>query len=283
MNVPFPGSRTMIRAALKGLLLPTDPANEGHFRSIEVEHDPGLVTSAERPAPTDSYGYVCVAICELAIRALAQAIPERCPAGGFQLFGVFLFRVDPRDGTPFIAIDPMDGGNGGRPHEDGPTMMFLGNGDVLNTPVEVVEGRYPIRVERFELLPETAGAGTFRGGMGARRDYRLLEAGAMMQIVNENTDDPLAKGLNGGTDGRRSEVVVAPGTAREQVYTQRASFVGPFPAGELISVRSGGGGGWGPASERDPERVAADVRDGLLSAEQARETYGVEIEQRRVA
>ena len=176
---------------------------------------------------------------------MSQAVPERCPAGGNQLFGVFLFRVDPRDGRPFILIDPMDVGNGGRPCEDGPTMMFLGNGDVPNTPVEVVENRYPLRVDRFEYLPEVAGHGTFRGGLGARRDYRILGDGTFMQTAIENTFDPTARGLGGGTDGAPSTIVVNPETDREARVAERASFFGPLGPDDVVSVRSGGGGGWG--------------------------------------
>jgi N-methylhydantoinase B len=275
VNIPAIGTRSAVRAALKGLLLPVDPTNEGHFLAFDFDLPPGLVVSPERPAPCDSYGYIGVVLNELTIRALARAVPERCPAGSLQLFGVFLFRVDPRDGAPFILIDPMDGGNGGRPFEDGPTMMFLGNGDVPNTPVEVAENRYPVRIERFEYLPGVAGDGTYRGGFGARRDYRILEGGTYMQSAIENTRDPLAKGDGGGTDGAPSVIVVRPGAANEAIVNERASFFGPFEAGDLVSVRSGGGGGWGPPLGRDPEQVARDVRDELLSREEARAVYGV--------
>jgi N-methylhydantoinase B len=275
VNVPALGSRSAVRAAIKGLLLPTDPANEGDFLALDFELPPGFVVSPERPAPVDSYGYVCVALNELVLRAMSQAVPDRCPAGGNQLFGVFLFRVDPGAGVPFILIDPMDVGNGGRPFEDGPTMMFLGNGDVPNTPVEVVENRYPLRVDRFEYLPEVAGHGAFRGGLGARRDYRVLGEGTFMQTAIENTFDPTAGGLDGGTDGAPSTIVVNPGTDRETRVAERASFFGPLGPGDVVSVRSGGGGGWGSPLLRDPERVAADVRDGFVTVEEARDVYGV--------
>jgi N-methylhydantoinase B len=278
VNVPAMGTRSAVRSALKGFLAPTEPANEGDFLAFEFDLPPGLVVSPERPAPVDSYGYVGVALNELVIRALAQAVPEALPAGGGQLFGVFLFRVDPRDGAPFILIDPMDVGNGGRPTEDGPTMMFLGNGDVPNTPVEVVESRYPaVRVERFEYLPENAGHGRFRGGMGARRDYAIAGPGVFMQTAIENTHDPTAKGVGGGTDGAASRIVVNPGTEREAPVVERASFYGPLGPGDLVSVRSGGGGGWGDPAARDPERVAADVRDGVLDATTARSIYRVAV------
>lgn len=277
VNIPAIGARGAIRSALKGFFSPVEPANDGDFLAIDFDLPPGLVVSPERPAPVDSYGYIGVVLNELVIRALAQAAPERAPAGGNQLFGVFLFRVDPRQGRPFILIDPMDVGNGGRPTEDGPTMMFLGNGDVPNTPVEVVESRYPLRVDRFEYLPGVAGHGRFRGGMGARRDYRILEAGTFMQTAIENTHDPIAKGIGGGSNGAPSEIVVNAGTERETAVRERASFYGPLGPGDVVSVRSGGGGGWGNPRERDPELVAADVRDELLSPADALSVYGVHV------
>jgi N-methylhydantoinase B len=96
-----------------------------------------------------------------------------------------------------------------------------------------------------------------------------------MQSAIENTRDPLAKGDGGGTDGAPSVIVVRPGAANEAIVNERASFFGPFEAGDLVSVRSGGGGGWGPPLGRDPEQVARDVRDELLSREEARAVYGV--------
>ncbi|MEZ5100941.1 MAG: hydantoinase B/oxoprolinase family protein [Thermoleophilia bacterium] len=278
VNIPAMGTRSAVRAALKGFLSPTEPANEGDFLALDFDLPPGLVVTPERPAPVDSYGYAAVALNELTVRALSQAVPERCPAGGGQLFGVFLFRVDPRDGAPFILIDPMDVGNGGRPYEDGPTMMFLGNGDVPNTPVEVAENRYPdVRVARFGYLPENGGHGRFRGGLGARRDYEIVGNGVYMQTAIENVHDPIAKGVGGGTDGAPSVIVVNPGTDRESRVVERASFFGPLGPGDVLSVRSGGGGGWGAPREREAERVRDDVRDGLVSADTAARVYGVAV------
>jgi N-methylhydantoinase B len=205
-------------------------------------------------------------------------MPDRCPAGTYQLFGTYLYRVDDREGRPFIAIDPMMGGQGARPFADGPTLIFLGNGDTPNTPVEVLETRYPLLVERYEFLPSVAGAGTYRGGMGLQRDVRVLEAGTYLQAALENTEDPLARGMDGGEDGAASCIVAWPGTGRETTLREKLSYFGPFAAGDVVSFRSGGGGGWGPARGRDPKQVACDVRDGLLSAEAAESTYGVALE-----
>src|SRR5262249_4598789 len=215
INITEICTRAAVRVALKALVAPLERTNEGHFLAIDFDLPPGLIVSAERPAPSDSYGYVATAVEEMTFRALAQAVPERCPAGGFQLVGGFFARVDPRDGEPFIAIDPMDGGNGGQPRADGPTLMMFPNGDVPNAPVEVMETRYPIRIERFALRPEVAGPGRHRGGMGATRYYRMLERGAFLQTVTENTHDPLGKGVAGGGTGGGPEIVVWPGTDAE--------------------------------------------------------------------
>jgi N-methylhydantoinase B len=216
---------------------------------------------------------------ELTVRAMSQAVPERCPAGSYQLFGVYLFRVDPRDGTPFIFIEPMDGGHGARPNGDGPSLIFLADGDTPNTPTEIVETRYPIRCDRHAYLPGLEGAGTYRGGLGIVRDFRVLEHGTYMQCAIENTKDMLARGLDGGGDADASRIVVWPDTDREQVLQERTSFFGPLGPDDIVSVRSGGGGGWGPPLERDAEQVARDVRDELLTKDEARRTYGVVLEE----
>ena len=125
VNIPAMGTRSAVRAALKGFLSPTEPANEGDFKAIEFDIEPGLVVSPQRPAPVDSYGYVCIAVWELTMRALAGIVPTRCVAGGGQLCMPTISRVDPRLGTPFVLADPLDVGNGARLGADAPTMAML--------------------------------------------------------------------------------------------------------------------------------------------------------------
>jgi N-methylhydantoinase B len=275
INTTAVGARSAARVALKALLMPLDRTNEGHFLAMDFDLPGGLIVSAKRPSPCDSYGYVMNAVVELIFRALAQAIPERTPAGGYQLFGVFFSRVHGNEGGPFIAVDPVDGGGGASANADGPTLFVFSNGDLLNTPVEVLETRYPIRCERFELRGGVAGPGTYRGGLGVIRDYRILEAGIYMQTVNENVLDPLGRGVAGGGDGAPSTIVVLPATEKETELRERATSYGPFEPSELVSFRSGGGGGWGPPWMRDPEQVTRDVRDELLTPEDAASTYQV--------
>jgi N-methylhydantoinase B len=240
-----PGAKCDVRCALKGLLAPHEVGNEGHVSAFSFDVAPGLLVSPERPAPVDSYGYVGVALIELVIRALSKALPERAPAGGYQIFGVDLWRVGTDDGEPFVFTDVHPGGAGARPHHDGPTLIFVGDGDTRNTPVEVIETRYPLRVQRHELLPAFAGDGVRRGGAGVARDFQILEPGVLLQYTVENVHDPLARGLDGGGDGRPGELVVNPGTGREVRLTDRVTAYGPLEVGDVVSARSGGGGGIG--------------------------------------
>lgn len=279
INLPAIGAMADARVALKAVLMPYDRTNEGHFLALDFDLPPGLIVSAERPSPCDSYGYVSGAVGELVLHALAQAAPERIPAGGLQLLAVFLFRVDPKHGRPFMFIEPVHGGQGASHASDGPTLSRFHDGDASNTPSEVIELRYPIRCERFELRPGVGGAGMFRGGLGVRRDYRIVEPGVFMQTANENTIDVLGKGLQGGEPGAPSTVVVWPETERETILAQRVSFFGPFEPGDVVSLRTAGGGGWGSPLDRDPDLVLRDVRDELCTAEDALAVYGVVVRQ----
>ena len=276
INLPEVGTRGILASSLKGILFPFDPCNAGHTRSINFDIPPDSLVSPARPAPTDSYGYLVVALMELTFRCLARIVPSQCPAGGYQLTGA-MFSRSAADGTPFVMADPTHGGNGAGSAQDGPTNQLIGNGDLPNTPVEITETRYPFRVERLEFAPEVAGAGQYRGGKGTTKEYRLLEDGICVAFITESTEDCLAKGVDGGGDGQPGYMWIDPDTATARRFAHRVPLLGPFKAGTLIRVTVGGGGGWGNPLKRDPESVLRDVRNGLLSLSDARERYGVEI------
>ncbi|MBM4424183.1 MAG: hydantoinase B/oxoprolinase family protein [Chloroflexi bacterium] len=277
INHPFVETRALGYCLLKSLTAPFDPMNQGHLRPLTVTAPPNTVVSPVYPAPCDSYGYVGEMIIQLIARALSQAIPERCPACSYQMFGPYFFRTDPRHGEPFIFIDPVDGGGGAFPHADGPSaLIFVGDGDCPNTPAEIIETRYPLLVRRYALNLEGAGKGKYRGGFGVIRDYEMLEDNILMQLMNENTLYP-PWGLFGGDQSGVSKAIVWEGTDHEQVLTRRISYFGPLHKGDRVSARTTGGGGWGDPKERDPELVKNDVLNGFLSAAEAEKIYGVKV------
>ena len=207
-------------------------------------------------------------VIHLIVKALSQAIPERCPAASYQMFGAYFYRTDPRYGKPFICIDPLAGGGGAFPHGDGPNaLIFVGDGDAPNTPTEVIEGRFPLRVLRHTFNREEFGEGKHRGGLGVVREYEMLEDNILLQTMNENTINP-PWGLYGGGDAGISGVVITwAESGAQEVMTQRVYFFGPLNRGDRVCLRSAGGGGWGDPRERDPARIAYDRRNGYVRAE----------------
>lgn len=274
INLPLIGTRAAVEMAFKALTVPLDPTNAGHMRPLQVIAPENTVVNPQYPAPTDSYGYVGNTLADLVIRALAPAMPDKCIAGSYQLFGIYLLRVDTRYGKPFLFVEPTAGGWGGRPNGDGETLIFYLDGDTPNTSGEVIEARYPILVDRYTYHLGSAGAGQYRGGLGVIRDYTVLTDHVYLHTFNESTKYP-PPGLFGGGTAKPCHTVAWPGTAKEQVFYDRHAHVGPLFTGETVSVRSGGGGGWGPPLKRDPALVARDAKNELITMEIAREVYGV--------
>jgi N-methylhydantoinase B len=279
INLPAPCTRGILASSIKGLLLPYDPCNAGHAKCLEFVLPPATIINPVRPAPTDSYGYLVECLMELTFRCFANVIPEHCPAGGYQLTGGFITRTQPEFGKPFVMTDPVHGGNGATHNGDGPTNQLVGNGDLPNNPVEVMETRHPVLIDRVEFASEMGGPGKYRGGKGVRKDYRFLEDGCYVALTIENTSDVTAKGVSGGDNGRAGYFVFNPGTTEQKVYTKRVASVGPFPKGTVLRAVTGGGGGWGSALERDPELALADIRNGFIDPATAKTTFNVVIVQ----
>src|SRR5262249_32933728 len=147
-----------------------------------------------------------------------------------------LSRTQSSEGEPFIMTEPLHGGNGATCREDGPTNQLVGNGDLPTSPVEIMETRFPIHVNKLEFAPEMAGAGQFRGGKGVRKDYRSLTPNCYMALVTENTKDVTSRGLNGGQDGKPGHFVIRKDEKSEQVYRHAVSSIGPFDAGATWQV-----------------------------------------------
>jgi N-methylhydantoinase B len=218
---------------------------------------------------------------DLVFKALSEAIPGKCPAGNYTLFGSCFFRTDPRYGQPFICMEPVFGGWGGRPGRDGQNaVIFNMDGDTYNMPIEAVETRYPLLVERHMLNPASAGAGQYRGGFGVIRDYQALEDSVDFFYANEQTINP-PWGLLGGQPAAPSYIIVRPGTQQERILRAKGSTIKPLAVGEELALRSGGGGGWGDPRKRDPDLVLEDVRNEFISKKQARDEYAVVIRGRK--
>ena len=213
-------------------------------------------------------------VCETAFQALAQAVPERLTAGSKGcLCNVMFGGIDPRTGDYFAFFDSLAGGYGARATKDGIDAIQPHVQNTENSPVEETEANYPLRIVRYELIPNSEGAGHFRGGLGLRRDY-VFEGEVTFSVMADRAKfQPF--GLEGGLPARSAHYVRNPDhNARE--YSSKFSIT--LAPGEVISLQMGGGGGFGPPLLREPSLVRNDVLSGKISVERARAVYGVVID-----
>jgi N-methylhydantoinase B len=278
INASYPASLCTAKATFKAITSAHAPANEGNFRPLRLLTDAGSIFHALPPAPTSTYWETDAYVGDLIMKALAPHIPVRVPAGHFlSVCGTILGGYDDRRKQLYALVEPQPGGWGATATHDGASAQFcLGDGETLNMSTEVIEARYPIRVEQYALNTEAgAGAGKFRGGFGVVKDYRVLSREANFTASFGRAKFP-PWGLSGGGAGTCNCVsILSAGSApdsRGKIAARK------LRAGDIVRLATGGGGGFGPPVERDPQHVAADVRNGLVTIELAQQLYAVAVD-----
>jgi N-methylhydantoinase B len=209
--------------------------------------------------------------------ALAQAVGGRMPADQETIRYTGITGRD-ASGEWYLYREILGGGSGGRHYADGSDTIHIVP-DSKNLPAEFVELRYPVRVEHLGLRADSGGPGEFRGGLGYRKDIRVLEDASFMSVADRSILS--CWGVNGGRAGLPFRVTIDPGGRNERVLSGLCDGE-PIAAGEIVRIETTGGGGWGDPLERDPERVAVDVLQGKVSAGAAGDDYGVVLEDGRV-
>ncbi len=273
--------RACAEVAYKCLTSPTDyPINAGSFRSLNVVLPPGTVVSAVRPAAMRQWMTYPMTIVDSVFKALAPAISERIIAGHHaDLMTINMWGIHPRDGRFFVGnFGPLGGGWGAKKTEDGMSAtVCLNDGDTHNSPVEQSESKFPVLIRSVALRQDSGGPGRWRGGLGIER---VLEARAPFTVNTQIDRSHCAPwGLDGGGDALGNKVNLRIGgkliddLPNAKVYTRR------LEAGDQIHHLSGGGGGYGSPTEREPERVAFDVAEGYVSRDSAGKNYGVRLTQ----
>jgi N-methylhydantoinase B len=248
--------------AIRAFADPDIPPNSGCYRPIEIEAPQGSVVNACLPAPVVGGNLeTSQRIVDVILGALGKLVPEQSMAAcQGSMNNLAIGGMDPRTNRPFTIYETMAGGFGARPTKDGIDGIHSHMTNTLNTPIEALETSYPLRVERYELRPGTGGEGQFRGGLGIRRDITCLAETARVSFL---TDRRLTRpyGVAGGEAG-------APG----QNVLIRDGQESPLPSkgtatlhhGDTISIRTPGGGGFGPPSKRDEASVVRDQREGRI-------------------
>lgn len=285
--VDYEGSSPQVKAALNATKSYTNscsylsvrcvlngdvPNNEGIFRCIDVRAPEASVLNPVMPAPCAARALTGYRVMDAMFGALTQIVPDRVPAAGEGGNTVIAIGGYTPDRKPFIIVDMVCGCWGGRPDKDGVDAITNPSQNLSNTPVETLERQHPIRVEDYSLIPDSCGAGEFRGGLGVRRSYRLLAEEAGLQLRSDRTKFA-PYGLHGGQPGRKTVNWLEEPDGTRQDLPGKVTM--PLTKGQLVVHEQAGAGGFGDPLSRDPENVLADVMDGKLSVRTAEAQYGV--------
>jgi N-methylhydantoinase B len=247
--------------------------NEGVVPLIEMRFPPkGTLLTPVFPAPTNARTFVILRLLGVLAGVLAKAVDGRMPADQETIRYTGVYGLD-REGTPYLMREVLGGGSGGRYYADGEDTIHVVP-DSRNLPTEFTEARFPFRIERLGLATDSGGAGQFRGGLGYDKHIRMLADAHFMSIADRSI--LACWGVKGGRAGRPFSVTIDPGGPNERAVDALADaeFVA---AGEVIRIRTTGGGGWGDPLERDPAAVLRDVRWRKVSVGAALADYGVVI------
>ncbi|MFO7832969.1 MAG: hydantoinase B/oxoprolinase family protein [Halohasta sp.] len=252
VNAPRSVTKSAVYFVVRAVTDPDIPPNHGCYRPVSVEIPAGSLLDPEPPAAVVG-GNVETSqrVTETVLEAFAEAIPEELPAQGQGTMNNLT--IGSRDGDGFSYYETIGGGFGGRPTADGMDGVQVGMTNTLNTPIEALEAEYPLRVTRYGLRPDSGGRGEYRGGLGIERAIEVDVPATVSLLTERRRHAP--RGAAGGEDGATGENLVdgEPVGAKTTIEVD---------AGTTVTVRTPGGGGYGPPVTRDPAAVDADLADG---------------------
>jgi N-methylhydantoinase B len=275
MNAPLTVTASGVFCALKMIADPKSliPPNSGCWRSVTVTAPPGSVVHAQHPSPVVYANHeMSHRVADMVMAAMFQITPATVMAGSQGTSAVITFGgVDYRTGDRFVSYESVKGGFGARPTKDGINAVASTVSNMSNTPIEILEMSFPLRVEEYTLVPDSGGVGKYRGGLGVRRVWRVLEKQSHASVCCERTVTP-PFGLAGGQPGAPAKIELTAPNTNARKLTSKGGFLAP--AGSLVAMEAPGSGGYGPAAERDPAALAEDLLDGYITPAAALRDYG---------
>jgi N-methylhydantoinase B len=284
--VDYTGSSPQVRGALNSTLSFTHsltylsvrcvlskelPNNVGMFRCVKVKAPEASILNPMMPGPCAARALTGYRVFDTMLGALAKIVPGKVPAAGEGGNSVICISGLRPNRKPFIIVDMICGAWGGRPNKDGLEAVTNASQNLSNMPVEVMEAEHPVRIEDYAFVPDTCGAGKYRGGVGIRRSYRIIADDALLQMRTDRVKF-LPYGLAGGEPGGASRNVMIVDGVEKELPGKITMRVGE---GTIIVHEQAGAGGFGPPLERDPEAVLEDYLDGKITKKFAERHYKV--------
>ncbi len=271
-NIRPPLVQAACAYALISMIDPHLYVSSGLLRAFTVTAREGSVLNPFFPAPVNTYNPTVHALVDALFAALAPIVPGKVRADGSGSRSIIIGGRSTYTGKGYVQYEIIAGGGGARASKDGASAITVNQSNARIAPIEIIESEFPTRILRFELIRDSGGAGTFRGGLGVRREYINL-ADARFSIRSMKHVIP-PNGMAGGRPGRGGDIWINPDTDRaKHLPTRYADY--PLHEGDIFRLDTPGGGGYGDPFSRPPERVLADVREGIVSPEVAERDYGV--------
>ena len=275
VNSTYAQTHSGVAFVLKCLIDPDVPVNAGFYRNVRMVAPEGTVVNCTEPYPVVGGWETQIRLADVIFKALAQAIPEKVPAGTEAMICHSGFGgSDPYRNETYCFLETIAGGYGGRASKDGPDAVQPHGKNTANAPVEETELNYPVRITRYELVENSDGPGKYRGGLGLRRDYFFPDHEASFTILADR-ERWGPHGLFGGLPGERAHYVLNPHSDATELGSK---VTVQLKENDVVSYRTCGGGGYGPPEDRDPEDVLWDVRNGKVSLERAGKVYRVAVD-----
>ena len=270
----FGGGQTTARVAFKYLLGADEMANEGTFRPLKLVLPKGKILSAEPTAPMGNYSTPFPTVIDVVVRALENALPDRVPGGHFATHSGVRFHGRRPDGSFFDSHDSGHGGWGGCATHDGSgPFRTMAHGDTRIIPLELQEASLPMRIEEFTLREDSCGAGKFRGGLGFRKKYIILQS-CLLQTNLDRTKFP-PWGVQGGRAALPGRFILERAGEPARDISKEKGIT--LQAGDVVCVETGGGGGYGLPRDRSLELIQSDLDAGYISVECAKRDYEISL------
>ena len=272
-NMTINTTKSAVCYALKALLDPNVPNNQGIFDAVEIDAPLGSFVNCVHPAGVAMRANSCQRVVDVVLGALAPALPERVigAANGANTSAVFA-GVDPATGKSYVYLETLGGGMGARATKDGKDGVQVHITNTANLPVEAIEQEYPLRVEEYSLITDSGGAGEYRGGMGIRRAIRPVGHLCEFNGVGDRFRHR-PWGIFGGSPGASGQFLIQEddGTIRKLSSKATGLFL---TESSLAVIETPGAGGYGEPAKRAPSAVEEDLRSGKFSGEFIQENYG---------
>lgn len=273
INLIDSGLRACIYYCMKCIVDPSLPSNGGYYRVLRYVTKPGTILSCKEPAAVAGRTDTAQRVCDLLFGAMAQLVPKRVMAGCNSAITSIIFSgQQPNSEKSYIYLETVAGGSGARFSGDGLDAVQVHMTNTSNLPVECMELEYPLRVEEYRLISDSGGPGKYRGGLGIRKDIRILEGDAIFTVKADRSKIP-PWGLFGGGKGLAGQIVINPDTDNPIILDSKKSGT-ILPKGSILSCRTPGSGGFGNPLERDKALIIRDLEQGMISKESAIHDYG---------